>query len=86
MIHYDSYMSDSEAALSNDLYEYIQYCDAITDLIKRYEIVEFDQVKNESKKSELEKEKYEIESGGGKAFSIKGNIYIYNRHRVELDI
>lgn len=64
--------NEREAALSNDLYEYIQYCDAITDLIKRYEIVEFDQVKNESKKSELEKEKYEIESGGGKAFSIKG--------------
>ena len=62
----------SEASLSNDLYEYIQYCEAITDLIKRYEIVEYHQVKNEAKKNDLEKEKYEIESGGGKAFSIKG--------------
>jgi len=64
--------NEREASLSNDLYEYIQYCEAITDLIKRYEIVEYHQVKNEAKKNDLEKEKYEIESGGGKAFSIKG--------------
>ena len=31
----------SETALSHDLMEYIQYCDAISDLIKRYEIVQY---------------------------------------------
>lgn len=63
---------NSENALSNDLFEYIQYCDAISDLIRRYEVVQHRQERNEAKKNELEKEKYEIESGGGKAFSIKG--------------
>ena len=67
--------SSSECALSNDLFEYIQYCDAISDLIRRYEIVQHHQEKNEAKKHELEREKYEIESGGGKAFSIKGTLY-----------
>lgn len=62
----------SETALSHDLVEYIQYCDAISDLIKRYEIVQYQQEKNEAKRADLEKEKYEIESGGGKAFSLKG--------------
>ena len=66
---------NSENALSNDLFEYIQYCDAISDLIRRYEVVQHRQERNEAKKNELEKEKYEIESGGGKAFSIKGNYY-----------
>ena len=66
---------NSENALSNDLFEYIQYCDAISDLIRRYEVVQHRQERNEAKKNELEKEKYEIESGGGKAFSIKGESY-----------
>ena len=66
------FIYNSENALSNDLFEYIQYCDAISDLIRRYEVVQHRQERNEAKKNELEKEKYEIESGGGKAFSIKG--------------
>ena len=70
---------NSENALSNDLFEYIQYCDAISDLIRRYEVVQHRQERNEAKKNELEKEKYEIESGGGKAFSIKGESYFYFR-------
>jgi len=68
---FNSY-NERENALSNDLFEYIQYCDAISDLIRRYEVVQHRQERNEAKKNELEKEKYEIESGGGKAFSIKG--------------
>jgi len=64
--------NERETALSHDLVEYIQYCDAISDLIKRYEIVQYQQEKNEAKRADLEKEKYEIESGGGKAFSLKG--------------
>ena len=68
---------NSENALSNDLFEYIQYCDAISDLIRRYEVVQHRQERNEAKKNELEKEKYEIESGGGKAFSIKGKYIVF---------
>ena len=71
------FIYNSENALSNDLFEYIQYCDAISDLIRRYEVVQHRQERNEAKKNELEKEKYEIESGGGKAFSIKGIFSIF---------
>ena len=48
------------------------YCEAIQDLIRRYEVVQHRQEKQQSRKSNLEKEKYEIESGGGKSFSVKG--------------
>ena len=76
-MHNSSYLTQfSETSLSHDLVEYIQYCDAISDLIKRYEIVQFNQEKNEAKRAELEKEKYEIESGGGKAFSLKGTFLL----------
>ena len=45
---------NSENALSNDLFEYIQYCDAISDLIRRYEVVQHRQERNQAKKNELE--------------------------------
>ena len=48
------------------------YCQSIQDLIRRYEVVQHRQERQESKKGNLEKEKYEIESGGGKTFSVKG--------------
>lgn len=61
-----------ENELTTDLAEYVFYCEAIHELIKRYEVVQFRQEQIEAKKSNLEKEKYEIESGGGKTFSVKG--------------
>lgn len=61
-----------ENELSNDLTEYLMYCEAIKDLITRYEIVQCRQDGHTSKKRALEKEKYELESGGGKSFSAKG--------------
>lgn len=61
-----------ENELSNDLTEYLMYCEAIQDLITRYEIVQCRQDGHTSKKRALEKEKYELESGGGKSFSAKG--------------
>jgi len=54
------------------LTEYLMYCEAIKDLITRYEIVQCRQDGHTSKKRALEKEKYELESGGGKSFSAKG--------------
>ena len=48
------------------------YCQAIQDLIRRYEVVQYRQERTLGKKDNLVKEKYEIESGGGKTFSMKG--------------
>lgn len=61
-----------ENELCTDLTEYLMYCEAIQDLITRYEIVQCRQDAHQSKKTSLEKEKYELESGGGKSFSAKG--------------